>query len=97
MNPYIKTFRTHTGEIVKGAKLRRALNRTAKFYRDNAQAIYDTDPYASHVTQETKDEALAKGLASADEIKKGRVDNLTVAQRLDYELTGECIPLMGGV
>lgn len=96
MKSYIDTFRTHTGEIVQGAKLRKALRATAKFYRDNAQAIYDEDCYASHVTQETKDNALAKGLAAAEEIKKGRVDSLAVAQRLNMELTGECIALLGG-
>ena len=97
MNPYIKHFRTHTGDIVEGAKLRRALNRVAKFYRENAQAIYDEDCYASHVTQQTKDEILARDLAAAEEIKKGRVDSFAVAQRLNTELTGECVALLGGV
>lgn len=87
-------FRTHTGEIVRGAKLAAAVNAVADWYADNARAIRREDGYASHVTEQRKDELLAKGLAHAEEVRRGESCGFSVWQRINTHLTGECVALL---
>lgn len=58
-------------------------------------AIREENAYAPHVTENQKDEHLAKGLIYAEEIREGKHNgNLTVLQLLLLELSGKCIPLL---
>lgn len=51
--------------------------------------------FASHVTEKGKQEYANKNLALADSIEAGELDhNFTVAQRMRYHLTGECVALL---
>lgn len=88
-------FRTHTGEIVEGARLAVAVNAVADDLIRSARAIHLEDAYASHVTQVQKIEYLDKRLALAKEVRAGRVDlgQFWLWQRINIELTGKCIPL----
>lgn len=91
----MNSFRTHTGEIVTGERLQRALSSVAADWRANAHAIYQEDEYASHVTQETKDNDLAKRLAFADAIETGEENGgFTIWQRVNDYLTGECVAFL---
>ena len=86
--------RTHAGEFIKGERVQRALAKVADDWEALARAIYVEDRYASHVTQETKDARLAYGLATAEKIRSGIVDNFTIWQRVNTELTGDCVALL---
>ncbi len=87
-------FRTHTGEIVSGERLRAAINEVADWYADNARAIRREDLYASHVTEARKEESLARGLEFAEEVRRGEACGFSVWQRINTKLTGECIALL---
>lgn len=87
-------FRTHTGEIVEGDRLNEAVQVVADWYRDNAKAIFDEDAYASHVTTERKKELLNKGLDFAEQVRAGNITGFSVWQRVNMELTGECVALL---
>jgi hypothetical protein len=90
----MQSFRTHTGEIVTGERLQAALETVADDWIRLAHAIRKEDAYASHVTENDKDRYLAEGLVAAEEIRHGDVNSFTVWQRIDTELTGECIALL---
>lgn len=87
-------FRTHTGEIVEGERLREALNAVADWYAENARAIRRDDHYAAHVTEARKDEALASGLEFAEQVRRGEHCGFSVWQRVNTHLTGECVALL---
>jgi hypothetical protein len=87
-------FRTHTGEIVTGDRLQAALSKVADDWRNLARAIRKEDRYAPHVTDATKEQAMLDMLSRADEIEAGDVRSLTIWQRVDTELTGECVALL---
>lgn len=90
-----KTFTTHTGENVSGEKLTKALNKVADDWADNAKKVREEDAYAKHVTEKQKDENLQKGLERAEEIRRGEnINNFTIQQRINTELTGEAVPLL---
>lgn len=88
------SFRTHTGEIVTGERLRVALAKVAADWRALAHAIYKEDGYASHVAEECKAKNRDDMLTRADEIEAGSVKSFTIWQRVDTELTGECVALL---
>lgn len=90
----MKEFATHTGEIVTGDRLKQALNVVADWYAENARATYAENAYANHVTQQEKERLLEDGLNHAEKVRAGKVTSLTVWQRIDTELTGECIALL---
>lgn len=87
-------FRTHTGEIVSGARLTEALASVANDWADNARAIRREDHYASHVTEAEKDQYLTDDLAFAETIRNGAVTSFTIWQRVNTALTGECVALL---
>lgn len=91
-----KEFRTHTGEVVTGSRVVSALAVVADFYVSNAYAVRREDSYASHVTEARKEAALQAQLRLADAIRAGEVKSFAVWQRVNTELTGECIALLGG-
>lgn len=87
-------FRTHTGEIVTGDRLTAALNKVADDWADLARAIRKEDAYAPHVSESTKEANMQAMLARAEEIRAGLVDNFTIWQRVNTELTGQCVALL---
>lgn len=89
------TFTTHNKEVVSGKKLTDAINKVADDWADLHKRIREEDGYASHVTEEQKDEYLKKELERAEEIRNGvGLDNFTIWQRIDTELTGETVPFL---
>jgi len=89
-----KTFTTHKGEVVTGKKLTDAINKVADDMVKGANKKRQ-EYYASHITEKQKDEFLAKDLKYAEEVRQGEhLNNLTIAQRINYELTGESIPIL---
>jgi hypothetical protein len=88
-------FRTHTGEIVTGARLTVAQGKVADAWAENARAVYIENAYASHVTEETKKANLQRGLELAASIRVGLEPiGFTLWQRINNELTGECIAFL---
>lgn len=57
-------------------------------------AIRRGDTYADHVTEEMKDNILQKRIVAANEIRNGIVDSFTIWQRINEELTGQCVALL---
>jgi len=68
----------------------------AKINRDIAKnALNNNFGFASHVTHNDKLEYIDSQLNLANEIKQGLHDNnFTIAQRMNYYLTGNCIALL---
>lgn len=91
----MKSFRTHTGEIVSEERFALASNAVADWYAENAKAIRREDAYASHVTRAVKEEAMAKQLAQAERIRAGiEPIGFWLWQRINTELTGECVAFL---
>jgi len=87
-------FRTHTGEIVTGERLEKACHSVACWMEKNAQSVFDSDPYASHVTKEQKLKILHDNFDAAQNVKELKnLNNFTIWQRVNAELTGECVAL----
>mgnify|MGYP001260933190 CR=1 FL=1 len=74
-----------------------ACNKVAGDWRETAYAIMLEDAYASHVSQDTKIHGLAARLAYADQIQRGVVNTFTIWQRINYVLTGQCVPFLPAV
>lgn len=90
-----QTFITSKKEKVSGKRLTDALNKVADKKADLARRIREEDEYAKHVSEKEKDEALAKSLEYAEKIRRGEVShNLSVAQDINTELTGEEVPIL---
>jgi hypothetical protein len=88
-------FKTSNGEIVEGPRLQAALETVANFWADNGRRIRTEDLYASHVTAEQKETNLRNQLARAEEIRAGiKINNFTIWQRINVELTGECVAFL---
>ena len=76
-------------------QIQAARETVADWWANNARAIRNGDAYAPHVTEARKDEILADSLANAEKCRKGELDhNFTFWQRINTELTGECIPFL---
>lgn len=90
----MQSFRTHTGQIVKGKALKDALNRAADEYIKQAHDIRKEDAYASHVTEREKDAILKERLERAERIREGKEYGLWLWQIVNQILTGECVALL---
>ena len=88
------SFKTHKGEIVTGQRLKEALYNVSNYWLCNAYGIRAEDLYASHVTKKEKDDFLNEGIDTAKRIREGEENGLWCLQRLNTELTGECVPLL---
>lgn len=76
-------------------ELQAARETVADWWANNARAIRSNDAYASHVTEKQKDEILARSLETAEQCRRGELDhNFTFWQRINTELTGECVALL---
>lgn len=86
-------FQTHKGETISGERLQTAQNAVTDFWRENALTIRKEDAYASHVTEHTKDILLRDQLAQSERIRHGTEPmGFWLWQRINNELTGECVP-----
>lgn len=90
----MRPFRTHTGELVTGDRLQAAFDTVANDWANLARAIRAEDHYAPHVSEETKEANLSRGLAEAERVRAGKIENFTIWQRVNTVLTGECIALL---
>lgn len=88
-------FTTHTGELVTGERLSQALSRVADDWAALAHGIYREDAYADHVSEETKISDRDNMLVHAEEIRRGEIKSMTIAQRVNTELTGVCVGILG--
>jgi len=68
-------------------------------YNYELHALHSLMPdygYAGHVTQDEKIIYSNDMIIFADEVRQGEHDNnFTIAQKMHYFLTGECIALLG--
>lgn len=90
-------FQTHLGEVLPAndAKLVAACETVAQWYEDNARATRIEDAYASHVTEQKKDELMLKQFDWAEQVRQRKnLHNFSVWQRVNAELTGECVALL---
>ena len=89
----MESFKTHTGEVVSGKRLKKILRKIADEHRKNAKELHASLEYAEHVTQKQKDDNLKKDLQVAKFIEAGEVGTWAL-QRIDAEVTGESIALL---
>jgi len=62
---------------------------------ESARKILKENQYASHVTQERKENNLILAFEMAEDIREGKLDhNFTIWQRIYMELTGECVAFL---
>lgn len=87
-------FRTHNGDIIKGAELQTALDTVADDWHELAHAVYKENAYADHVTEKTKLDNLQRGIETAARIKLGEETGFWLWQRVNTVLTGECIAML---
>lgn len=87
-------FIDHNGKVRDGEALKKAFNTVADFYHKNAHSIRQQDCYASHVSEELKDDNLQKDLSRAERVRGGSITDFGIWQRINQELTGECIALL---
>ena len=67
----------------------------ARIDRQLAAEASTSPHYASHVTPDDRLAIQARHLESAEAIERGECDhNFTIAQRMRYYLTGECVPFL---
>lgn len=99
--PYkIKTMkytehRTHTGETIKGNRVTDAVKAVCDEWRELALAVRAEDSYASHVSEEEKDEYLKRSIILANDLEAGKINpTFTDWQRINIELTGECVAFL---
>jgi len=91
----MESFVTHTGEIVTGERLTKALNAVADFWAQNAMAVYKENAYASHVSEKTKINNRERQLEQAERIRSGNEKcGFWLWQRINTELTGECVAFL---
>jgi hypothetical protein len=88
------SFRTHTKEIITGERLVAALNQVADERIELYKRIRIEDAYADHVSEETKDQILAKDIQYAESIRRGEINDFTAWQNVNYALTNECVALL---
>jgi hypothetical protein len=91
-------FKTSNGEILDydDERLIEACRAVAKWKRENAYGIRGEDLYASHVSEQRKDEYLRADLRLADQIERGEhLHSFWCWQRVNQELTGECVGFLG--
>ena len=97
MNIYNKyaTHRTHTGEIITGQKVLDAVKTVCEEWRDLAEEVRREDAYASHITENQKDEFMRQSITLADDLESGKINpTFTDWQRINTQLTGKCIALL---
>ncbi|HQG38547.1 MAG TPA: hypothetical protein PLK15_05405, partial [Chitinophagales bacterium] len=86
-------FTTHTGEEVSGKRLTDTLNKVADDMVESANKKRQ-EHYADHITEKQKEDILKKDIEYAEGVRKGdNINNFTIQQRINTELTGESIPL----
>lgn len=71
-----------------------AYKAVAQDWRKLAYAIRKEDKYASHVTEERKEQNLQDMLMRADEIERGEIKSFTIAQRVYEKMYNVNIPLL---
>ncbi len=91
----MENFHTHTGKVITGERLTQAFNAVADFWENNAHAIYAEDGYGSHVSEKTKRDALERQIEQSKRIRAGEEKmGFWLWQRVNTELTGECVPFL---
>jgi len=89
------SLRTHTGEIITGKRLQDGLNKVADDMIQNAKDIRSSNEYASHVTEEEKDNSMNRSIENAEKVRRGeKMNNFSIWQDLNMYFTGECIALL---
>ncbi len=84
-------MKTYSLASFSPSKVQAARETVADWWAQNSYAIRREDPYASHVTEEVKEQSLTRGLDFAKSIRQGKQDHcFTILQRLIVELTGDC-------
>jgi hypothetical protein len=78
-------------DITKHPKFMDACKKVANDWRELGHAILKENAYASHVTEQQKIDHLNEHLELADRIEKGEITSFTIWQRINQELTGECV------
>lgn len=90
-------FKTSKGELLSSdnQQLIEACEKVARQYEKLALATRNGDSYAAHVTEAQKHLNLNRAYMWAEQIRKrGNLNNFTVWQKVNYELTGECPALL---
>ncbi len=90
------SFRTHTGEIITGPRLQAACEAVATQMEASAIKVREEDAFAEHVTQSGKDDYIDRFYTqvAAKIRKQENLHNFSVWQRVNMELTGECVAFL---
>lgn len=94
MNEQFKIFVDSNGVINKRENMQDVLNKVANDWEQLGYDIKEQNLYADHVTEETKEKELQKHIDTANEIRNGVINSFTIWQRVNTELTGNCVALL---
>ena len=89
-----KIFVDSNGVIHKCENMQEVLSKVANDWEQLGYDIKKQNLYASHVTEETKQKDLQKHIDTANEIRNGVINSFTIWQRVNTELTGNCVALL---
>ena len=71
-----------------------ACKKVAKDWRKLCYSVRNSNDYADHVTEEEKEATLQKHLQAADVVERGEIKSFGMWQRVNQELTGECVAFL---
>lgn len=84
------------GEILQGEELEKVLKIVSEELKKTAYEIFESDDWASHITEEYKKNYLKLELIYANEVELGYHNiNFTIWQKINSICTGESVPLLG--
>ena len=87
--------KTREGKVIKGEAVIEAVKAVCEEYRKNAFELRNSDCYASHITEDQKDEYLIISIMLANDLEEGRINpTFTDWQRVNQKLTGETVALL---
>lgn len=91
----IKTFITSEKQIFKVSELANVLSEIATEAENRAKSKRLGTSYASHVTEERKEQIYQKELILAEEIRQGEhLHCFWLWQRVNTKITGQCVALL---
>ncbi len=91
-----RSFLTSHNEVITGERLQAACEAVAAQIEASAIKVREEDAFASHVTQAGKDDYIDRFYTqvAAKIRKQENLHNFSVWQRVNTELTGECIAFL---
>lgn len=94
MNSQFKVFVDSNGVTHRLENMQEVLSKVANDWEQLGYDIKKQNLYANHVTEEIKEKDLQRHIDTANEIRNGVINSFTIWQKVNTELTGNCVALL---